>query len=137
MKTAVLSSLGKYRDFGLLVLRVGVGAMFILHGWPKISGGPGGWAEIGGAMGYLGIHVWPTVWGAAAAVAEFVGGILLVLGLFTRVAALLLLCTMIVAVAFHLGRGDGIGGASHAIELACVFFGLLLLGPGRHSVDGR
>lgn len=137
MNTAIFPSLGKYRDVGLLVLRIGLGAMFILHGYPKMMGGPEQWAELGQAVSNVGIHGGYPVWGFLAAFAEFGGGILLILGLFTRVAALLLLGTMIVAAATHLARGDGVTGASHAIEAASVFFGLLFLGPGRHSIDRR
>lgn len=137
MKTAVLASLGKYRDFALLVLRVGLGVMFIFHGYGKVLGGPERWQELGTAMGYLGVHVAPTLWGALAACAEFGGGILLILGLFSRLAAMGLLATMVVAALMHLAQGDGLARAAHAIELAFVFFALVFLGPGAHSVDGR
>jgi putative oxidoreductase len=137
MNTALFSSLGKYRDLGLLILRLGIGASFILHGYPKITGGPEEWAGLGQATGYLGIHFAPTFFGFMAAFAEFGGGIMLVLGLFTRLGAALMLITMVVAMCFHLGRGDGISGASHAIEAAAVFAGLLFVGPGRFSVDRK
>jgi putative oxidoreductase len=137
MKTALLASLGRYRDFGLLILRLGVGVLFVLHGYPKLIGGPERWAALGGAMGYLGITVLPVAWGLAAACAELFGGLLLILGLLFRPACLALLATMAVAATMHFSRGDGLSGASHALELACVFFGLLFVGPGRHSLDGQ
>ena len=46
----ILSSLERYRDFGLLLLRIGLGAMFIWHGAPKLVGGPETWTRLGGAM---------------------------------------------------------------------------------------
>ena len=125
------SFLGKYRDFGLLVLRLGVGVMFLFHGWPKLMGGPVKWEALGTAMGYLGIHVIPVFWGLMAALSEFFGGVCLILGVVFRPACLLLLGTMAVAATMHLQRGDGLQVASHAIELGFVFFGLLFIGPGR------
>lgn len=125
------SFLGRYRDFGLLVLRLGVGVMFLFHGWPKLMGGPVKWEALGAAMGYLGIHVIPVFWGLTAALSEFFGGVCLILGVVFRPACLLLLGTMAVAATMHLQRGDGLQVASHAIELAFVFFGLLFVGPGR------
>ncbi len=128
--------LERYRDAGLLVLRLGVGlAYIILHGWPKISGGPEAWARYGEAVSYLGIDFGFTFWGFMAAFAEFGGGILIVLGLFFRPACLLLFCTMCVAVSSHLGRGDGWRGASHALKMAFVFAGVFFVGPGRYSLD--
>ncbi|MDX9710584.1 MAG: DoxX family protein [Trichloromonas sp.] len=125
------SVLGRYRDFGLLVLRLGVGAMFLFHGWPKLMGGPVKWESLGTAMGYLGVHVIPVLWGMMAALSEFFGGACLILGVVFRPACLLLLGTMAVAATMHLQRGDGLQVASHAIELGFVFFGLLFIGPGR------
>jgi putative oxidoreductase len=122
-------------DIGLLVLRVGLGAMMVFHGVPKLLGGPAKWEKLGSAMAYVGIDLWPTVWGFAAAVSEAVGGVLLAIGLLTRLNATLLLVTMVVAAAMHLGKGDGIGGASHAIEDGIAFLALLLAGGGRYTVD--
>ncbi len=125
------SVLGRYRDFGLLVLRLGVGVMFLFHGWPKLMGGPVKWEALGTAMGYLGVYVIPVFWGLMAALSEFFGGVCLILGVVFRPACLLLLGTMAVAATMHLQRGDGLQVASHAIELGFVFFGLLFVGPGR------
>lgn len=128
-------SLGKYRDFGLLLLRVGIGAMFVMHGLPKLMGGPDKWTQLGGAMQFVGISFMPVAWGLAAALSEFVGGVLLVLGLLFRPACLCLTLTMAVAASMHLGKGEGLMAASHAIELGILFAALLFIGPGRFSVD--
>ena len=133
----ILTFLNRYREVGLLILRVGLGALFILHGWPKITGGPAGWTDLGNAMANLGVTFAPVVWGFMAALTEFGGGICLILGLATRPAALLLAFNMLVAATYHLHAGDGIMGASHAIEDGVAFLALVVLGPGKYSIDGK
>ncbi len=131
----VMRFLTRYRDAGLLCLRLGIGVMFILHGWPKLMAGPETWTRLGGAMANYGITWAPSFWGFMAALAEAGGGVCLILGWMMRPACVLLLVTMIVAATHHLAKGDGIGGASHAIEAGILFASLLLIGPGRYSLD--
>ncbi len=134
---AALSSLSKFKNTGLLLIRIGLGIMFFMHGYPKLLGGPDRWEGVGSAMGNLGVTFLPMFWGLLAALAETVGGICFLLGLFFRPVALALAFTMLVAALSHLDRGDGLKGASHAIELGVVFVGLAFLGPGKYSVDKR
>ncbi|RDC56673.1 DoxX family protein [Pedobacter chinensis] len=134
---AIFDSLSKYRNTGLLILRIGLGVMFIIHGFPKIAGGPEGWAKIGGSMKVVGIDFLPTFWGFMAAATETFGGFLLIVGLFFRPACILLVITMIIASLVHFGKGDGLQGASHAIELAIVFFSLIFIGPGKYGVEKK
>jgi len=123
------------RDLGLLVLRLGLGFMFaVVHGGPKLLGGPALWSTVGSAMGSFGIHAAPVVWGFLAAVSECVGGLCLMLGLFVRPAAGFMAATMAVAATMHLTKGDGIPVASHAIEAGIVFVSLILIGAGRYTV---
>jgi putative oxidoreductase len=134
-------STGRNLDVALLVLRVGIGAsMLLFHGWGKITGGPERWEAVGGAMGNLGLDFLPTFWGFLAAFSESIGSLLLALGLLFRPSAVLLAGTMAVASISHLSRpagapGAGFAGASHALELLCVFVALALVGPGRYSLD--
>lgn len=132
-----MSALDKYRDHGLLLLRVGLGVMFVMHGWPKLAGGAATWEKLGAATAHLGIDFWPTAFGFAASISEFGGGILLALGLLFRPACVALAGTMAVATMSHLAKGDGVMGASHAIEVGTVFLGLLFIGPGAYSIDAR
>lgn len=122
---------------GLTIIRVGLGAMMMLHGMPKVMGGPEKWTGLGGAMAVFGITFAPMAWGAAAAFTELVGGALLIIGLFVRPASALLLITMFVAASMHLAGGDGIMGSSHAIEVGIVFLGLTLTGGGPWAIDRR
>jgi putative oxidoreductase len=130
-----LSGLGRFRDLGLLAMRIGLGASFMAHGYPKLAGGPAVWEKVGGAMGLLAVPGPPAFWGFAAALSEFGGAILVVLGFFFRPAVLLLAITMTVALHMHLHRGDPFRTYSHALELAVVLLGLLFIGPGRLSID--
>ncbi len=121
-------------DLGLLIIRLGLGLMFMLHGWPKITGGPEKWSGLGMVMQHFGITFAPVFWGFMAAVSEFVGGLFLAAGIFMRPACALLVITMAVAATMHLKQGDGLNIASHAIEAGLTFLGLLLIGPGRHRL---
>ncbi len=137
---ALFSNLGNYRNFGLLIIRIGLGIMFIYHGYPKIIGGIKTWEMIGTATGNVGIHFLPVVWGLLAALTETVGGFLLIIGLGFRLACLFLIIDLTVASLFHLHQTGPMGGlamASHAIEDAIMFAGLLFVGPGKYSVDKK
>ena len=118
---------------GLLGLRLVMGAAFIFHGWPKIQN-PLGWMGPEAPV--------PAILQALAALAEFGGGMALIVGLLTRLASLGIATNMIVALGMvHLPHGDPFvgkpGGRSYelaAVYLACAVL-LLLLGPGRYSLD--
>lgn len=126
------------KDAGLLILRVGIGlSMLGLHGWGKIIGGPERWEKIGHAMASFGITFLPVFWGFAAAMAESVGSIFLMLGVFGRKAAIFLAITMGVAGFKHLSEGDGLMRASHALELMIVFIALAMTGPGKYAFTVR
>lgn len=128
---------GYYRNVGLLILRVGLGIMFILHGYPKVFGGPEEWKEIGQVMQYFGIETAPMFFGFMAGIAEFFGGIFLLLGLYFTPSLILLITVMFVAAVSHIQGGDNFSQISHAIELGIVFFSLLFIGPGKLSLDNR
>jgi putative oxidoreductase len=131
----MLKFMDRFRDIGLLILRLGIGIMFIYRGWPKIDGGAEMWKGIGSAMGNLGINFLPEFWGLMSAFAEFGGGALFALGLFFRPIALLMAFNMAVATVFHFHNGDTLTIASHAIELGIVFVSAFFIGPGKLSVD--
>jgi putative oxidoreductase len=125
---------GKYQDAGLLILRIGLGIMFMYHGAPKLFGGPEFWTKVGGAAGNFGLSFMPAFWGFMAAVAEFGGGLFLLLGVLYIPACVLLVIDLIVASSTHFSAGQGLAGASHAIEGAIVFLSLIFIGPGRYNL---
>ena len=134
---ALFGNLGNYKNFGLLIIRVGLGIMFIYHGYPKLLGGVKSWEALGGSTKYIGIHFLPVVWGLLCAVVETFGGFLLIIGLAFRPVCLLLLINLIVAALSQFGRGGGLMDASHAMEDAIMFAGLIFLGPGKYSADKK
>jgi putative oxidoreductase len=128
-------NLSKYSDFGLLVLRVILGSLYLwMHGWPKLAGGLTVWKRAGIEMKYVGITFWPTFWGCLMAFSQSIGIVLIILGLAFRPSCLLLFLTFLFA-SIVTYRMHGLFDAEHAIQLATVFFALLFVGPGKYSVD--
>ncbi|MFH0911191.1 MAG: DoxX family protein [Planctomycetota bacterium] len=119
---------------GLLVLRVGIGSLFMAHGIIKFLGGVEFWENVGGAIGMFGIHFAPAFWGFMAAFAEAVGGLCLVLGLFVRPAAMLMAFTMIVAATTLVKGGGGFTVSSNPIHMIAVFVALIFSGSGRYGL---
>lgn len=130
-----LTFLARFREFGLLLMRVGLGLAFLMHGSSKMFGGPDTWTQLGGSMAAFGVTFAPMAWGFAASFAEFAGGILLILGFLFRPACLMLLGTMVVATFTLYKGGQDFTVYSHPLKMAVVFLGLLFVGPGRLSID--
>jgi len=127
-------SLSRFRDAALLFLRVGLGVSFMIHGTPKLFGGPEMWEQLGASAG---LPFAQMFFGFAGGFVEFLGGILLTLGLFFRPTTVLLVVTMIFAFWSHVRVGDPFVDYSHSMELAIVFLALFIIGPGRFSLDER
>lgn len=120
----------------LFILRVTIGLLTIGHGYPKIIGGLEGWHQLGETFMYpLGIKFLPTMWGFLGAVTEFIGGIMLVLGLGTRIASFALIVMMIIATAWHIQKGDHFNVYSFPLSLVFVFLAFLIIGGDNYSLD--
>jgi putative oxidoreductase len=131
----IWTSLDKFRDFGLLLLRVLFGLYLAFgHGLGKITGGPEQWASLGGTMEIFGLGFAPTFWGFMAAIAEFVCALLVAAGFLTRPAALLVVINMSVAATAHI-TGVIDGGPEMALLYGIAFLSLIFVGPGKYSVD--
>jgi len=124
-----------YADVAQLISRIVLGVILIAHGWDKfqITGLEG----VTGFFDSLGI---PAAAAAAPAVAivEIIGGILLIIGAFTRVTGIVLTLLMLGAAAFaHLAQGIFVTNGGWELVGAIGAGTLLLagLGAGRYSVD--
>jgi putative oxidoreductase len=134
---ALFSKLGNYKNFGLLIIRLGFGLIFIYYGWPKLIGGVKKWEGLGEAMKYVGVHFLPVVWGLLCAVVETLGGALLIIGLCFRPVCLLLVISLVVAALAQYVPHHDVRAAVEAVGDAVLFTGLLFIGPGKYSVDKK
>jgi len=144
-------------DFGLLLLRLIVGGIFAVHGYPKLFGGPDkpvpsdlarhlgtGFVEavqrgpqgFAGMLRNMGVPE-PERMAYVVGAAEFFGGILLALGWFTRLACLALITDMVVAITRVHWRNGLVapGGYEFPLSLLAACLGLFFTGPGKLSFD--
>ena len=119
-------------DFAALVGRVALGALFLVHGWPKIK-------NVQQPIGFVKGTGWPG--GAAFAVLftllEFFGGIALILGLLTQVAAILFVLEMLATTVFSKIKLNKKFVLGYELDVAYAAFALVIafLGPGVWSLD--
>jgi len=114
------------KSIGLLLLRIGLGVLFLVHGWSKIHNIPG--TEM--MFAHMGFPMWV---GDFIAGLEVAGGIALILGIATRFFAALFGIEMLVAVLLNWGNiSKTLGGVE--LLLAVASFGLAFLGSGRYSL---
>ena len=122
-------------DAGLLVLRLGLGALMLFHGIYKLTHGI---AWIAGPLGKAGLPAWLAY---GVYVGEVLAPVLVILGLWARPAALIIAFDMCMAI-FLARRGDvakiNPGGGGWAIELELMFLvaalAIALAGSGRYSL---
>jgi putative oxidoreductase len=118
------------RNIGYALFRVFIGSMFIMHGYDKVFGGLAGFTQ---SIGHMGVPMLASL-APIAAYAEFAGGILLIFGLFTRIAAFLICCNMVVAFFIALASVP-----FQKKELALVYlvacFMFIVKGSGKYSLD--
>jgi putative oxidoreductase len=132
-----INSLGNYKDEALLFARLGLCFMFVVvHGGPKLFGGPAKWLEVGSMLKILGVTAMPTLLGFIAAVSEFLGGILIGLGLFTRLGAFMIFATLVVGASVMLAA-KGLFAAAPATEDALFMIVLMAVGAGKYSLDRK
>jgi putative oxidoreductase len=124
-------------DAALLILRLVLGLLFLLHGISKLPPPPTA------LVGMLAQHNLPTLLAYGAYIGEIVAPILLIVGVWTRLAAVLIIVNMIFAVLLaHTGQLFSVGeSGGYALELQAMYLftavALALTGAGRFSVGGR
>jgi putative oxidoreductase len=124
--------LDKLKPLGLLLLRVALGVIFIYHGYPKLFGHTRDAMQTFVHMGLPGYFVY------VAGVIEFFGGCMLIVGLFTRIAALFLAGEMAVGLwTVHKIISDpmAVGNYELPLMLAVATFALATVGAGLISFD--
>jgi len=127
-------------DFALLLARIFIGICFVVHGLGKLGlVGPGNMKGFAGWLESLGIPFAQTQ-ARLAMMSEIGGGVLITLGLFTRLGCLLCFFVMVVAASLgHKGGGylitNNPPGNEYALNLAVICVVLFLLGPGAYSLD--
>ncbi|AQQ53170.1 DoxX family protein [Planococcus lenghuensis] len=126
-------------DLGLLIIRLVIGLLFAAHGAQKLFGWFGGYglAGTGGWMDSLGLKPGKTM-ALMAGLSELIGGLLLVAGFLTPLAALLIAGTMIMAIVkVHLPNGlwSTANGYEYNLAILAVVIGLALTGVGQYAFD--
>lgn len=123
--------LDRLQPLALLVLRVVLGAVMIAHGVHKVFGGMSHHVDM---VRHLGLPGWTAYLSAGA---ELFGGILVLAGLLTRIAALSIAVDMAVAIAkVHWKNGlTGNGGYEFPLSLCAIAFALIFFGAGPIAID--
>ncbi|MFZ0334531.1 MAG: DoxX family protein [Candidatus Acidiferrales bacterium] len=124
--------LEKLKPLALLLLRLGLGLIFVYHGYPKLFTHMHETVKAFPRMGF------PSYFAYIAGIVEFFGGWLLVLGLFTRIAALLLAGEMAIAIVrVHIPQGGLMAVSNYQFPLAMAVgaFALVAVGAGAISLD--
>lgn len=129
----------KTQNFSLVILRAALGVIFFAHGSQKLLGWYGGYGFDATVQFFQQMGI-PPVLGALAILAEFFGGLMVLLGFFTRIGAAGIAVTMAVALfTVHLSQGFFIAGDKigyeyvFALLLTAVY--LVINGAGELSVD--
>lgn len=129
--------LAEQSEWGLLALRIAVGAIFIVHGWPKITGARGMAAAMGGGEAKPVMVGMFTVQG----IVETGGGILMILGVLTQLVAIAFMIIMLGAIALKTTRLKvpfmAMQATGWEFDLVLLTANLLLFftGPGRLAVQ--
>ena len=101
----LLKNLFRYQDQGLLFYRIVFGLSMMAHGYFKFAGGEQMLTGVGSMLGVFGITGGYYMLGVMAASAELIGGLLVILGLATRLGTLMIVGTLFVATVLELGHG--------------------------------
>ena len=123
-----------YINLGLLFYRLALGISMFYHGYLKYVSGEQGLYKVGAMLSALGVSSgFEVILGTIASYAEMVGGILLIIGLFTRIGTLLVVGTL--AVATILNLNGNFFSWDYPSQMAFGAIMLFFAGAGRYSLD--
>lgn len=117
-------------DVGLLLIRLGLGAVFFAHGVQKLQG-------LDGVIGFFGTLGLPPFFAYLVAGVETLGGLALIVGLWNHWAAKLLAIVMIGAILLVKGSKGFLGGYEFDLMLLFALSGILFTGAGKYSLDEK
>jgi len=123
----------KNLNLALLLIRISLGAIFIFHGWAKVS-------NIDGAVGMFASMGIGTLLTYIAAYTEFLGGIAILVGVATRLAGGLLSIVMVVAIALvHFKNGFNMANGGYEFQLLILVcsIAIAIVGPGKYSLHDK
>ncbi len=135
-----LNSLERLRDHGLFLFRTVSGGTLLFYGAAELSAGSAAWNALGEMMGMMAAAPAPLIAGLVAASLCAAGGALLILGMWTRVAALLLGGMMAVAALLRWpevksGTFEGAAAFFYPATMVAAFWALATTGGGRFGID--
>jgi putative oxidoreductase len=124
--------LNSLQPVGALIMRLALGLSMSVHGYQKVI--PHG--ALNHYLHYItSLHI-PYWLGYVSAYTEFVGGILILIGLLTRFVAVLIALNMLVAF-FYVGIHQGFGIYNYILTLAALGIMLVFYGPGGFALDRK
>lgn len=129
----LLRSKPTYSQLGILVLRLALGSSMAYHGYLKFMSGATGLYKVGVMLAPLGVPGYFELFGTFAAFSELLGGILVALGLFTRLGSLLLAGVLFTATILHLDAG--FFSWDYPSQMGFAALAIFFMGGGRYSVD--
>jgi uncharacterized membrane protein YphA (DoxX/SURF4 family) len=117
----------KNLDLGLLLIRLGLAAVFIAFGIAKFS-------DLEGTVGFFASLGFPAVAAYLVAVVEVLGGLAMLVGVWTDLAGVLLAVIMLVAIFTVTGAKGFMGGWDYNLILLVSSLGVAFAGPGKYAL---
>lgn len=118
------------KNTGLLVIRLGVGVIFLTHGVSKLT-------SIDGVIGFFASLGIPAFMAWIVAIVEAAGGLAMILGIFTKMSGILLAITMLVAIVKVKFPQGGFNASEFELMLLLASLGLSLTGPGKFALGKK
>ncbi len=122
-----ITSTAKKPDLGLLIIRLAIGVIFVAHGWQKFG-------NMEATITFFTTISLAPFFAYLVAAVEFLGGIAMILGVWTHLAGLLLAIVMLVAIIILKAKTGLVGGYELDLILLASALGISMLGPGKHTV---